>query len=308
MLLDDIITLLGDDGASLTEALLKTKVLLHQIGKKDLAQWVNNELSGYPEATKVPDYRIIPSQVLANFANMAYRYTNHPIPLDHLKPNERDSIEKTRMWQSLSVFEQMISSSKDGKITRQIPMELCPYLRKGLDSSYHIDSAWCVMSVHDIKGICTQVRSRLLDFLLEVKDNVGEVTTESELREKSSSLDAQNLFNNAIFGPGATILIGHRSSITGHQTITVNEFAKRVGEFVEKVEQHLPNLPSSVRGDSQRALAELREAATASTPDVSRLRRGLEILGGVMEHATGHLVAEGVLSLIATLISSIPAH
>jgi hypothetical protein len=202
----------------------------------------------------------------------------------------------------------MISSSNDGGITRRIAVELYGYLGKGLDSSYHIDSAWCVMSVHDIRGICTQVRSRLLDFLLEVKDNVGEATTESELREKSSSLDANNLFNNAIFGPGATILIGHQSSITANQTITVNEFAKRVGAFVEKVEQHLPNLPSSVQGDSQRALAELREAAVASTPDVYRLRRGLEFLKGVMEHATGHLVAEGVLTLIATLMSSIPAH
>ena len=108
MLLDDIIALLGDGEASLTEALLKTKIFLHQIGKKDLTQWVNSELTGYPEATEVPQYRIIPSQALANFANMAYRYTNHPIPLGHLKPNERESIEKTRMWQSLSVLEQMI--------------------------------------------------------------------------------------------------------------------------------------------------------------------------------------------------------
>jgi len=35
MLLDEIITLLGDQNARLSDALLKTKILLHQIGKKE---------------------------------------------------------------------------------------------------------------------------------------------------------------------------------------------------------------------------------------------------------------------------------
>jgi hypothetical protein len=49
MLLDDIIAILSDSKGSLTDALLKTKVLLHQIGKKELAAWVTNELSDYPD-------------------------------------------------------------------------------------------------------------------------------------------------------------------------------------------------------------------------------------------------------------------
>jgi hypothetical protein len=69
------------------------------------------------------------------------------------------------------------------------------------------------------------------------------------------------------------------------------------------VEQLLPTLPSSVREDSQLALAELREAAAAVTPDVSRLRRGLESLKQVMEHAMGHVVATGVLAIIGELLS-----
>jgi hypothetical protein len=38
MLIDDIIELLSNEQASLSEALLKTKVLLHKIGKKI---WLN---------------------------------------------------------------------------------------------------------------------------------------------------------------------------------------------------------------------------------------------------------------------------
>jgi AbiTii len=51
MLADDIISLLSDEKSSLSEALLKTKVFLYQIGKKELAEWVNHELNSYPDGT-----------------------------------------------------------------------------------------------------------------------------------------------------------------------------------------------------------------------------------------------------------------
>ena len=136
---------------------------------------------------------------------------------------------------------------------------------------------------------------------------MGETATESDLREKSTSVDASSMFNNAIFGAGSntTILIGQQSSITATQSISGTEFAEAVRKFVEHVEEILPTsgLPGSVRDNSQTALAELREAATVPAPDVSRLRRGLESLKHAMEHATGHVVATGVLTLIAELLS-----
>ena len=303
MLLDEIITLLGSETGSLTDAMLKTKILLHRIGQKDLAGWVNNELNGYPNDAALPEYRVLPSHVLANFENIVRRYSSHPIPISHLTREEQETLTRTRIGQSLPVLEQLISSSNEGTLCKPVPMEMNRLLGKQLDKSFQITHAWCAISTHDVKGICTQVRSRLLDFLLELKDTVGEAATESELREKSNSLDAQSMFNSAIFGPNTTILIGHQSSITANQIITESEFAERVGKLVEQVERLLPTLPSPVREDSQVALSELREAAAAATPDVGRLRRGLDLLRHVMEHATGHVVATGVLALIGELLS-----
>jgi hypothetical protein len=51
---DQIITVLRSKSGSRMEALLKTKVLFYGIGRKDLALWVSNELTGYPDDT-VPD-------------------------------------------------------------------------------------------------------------------------------------------------------------------------------------------------------------------------------------------------------------
>ena len=47
MLLDEIVSLLSNTESSLTDALLKLKVLMHQIGKKELAEWINYQLDAY---------------------------------------------------------------------------------------------------------------------------------------------------------------------------------------------------------------------------------------------------------------------
>jgi hypothetical protein len=99
--------------------------------------------------------------------------------------------------------------------------------------------------------------------------------------------------------------IGIGDHVTQSVTVSAGELTEDVRKLIDQLEQLLPTsgLPSLVREDSQAALTELREAAALSTPDVSRLRRGLESLKHVMEHATGHVVATGVLALIAQLLS-----
>lgn len=205
----------------------------------------------------------------------------------------------------MSVLEELIASSKKGSLARQIPMEMNGFLGKRLGNDFEIERAWCEISKHAIKGIIIQVRSRLLDFLLELKDTIGDTTTVSELRERTSSVDASSMFNNAVFGSNTTILVGHNSTITATQTISGGELAQGVRKLVGQLERLLPtsDLPGSVQKDSQTALTELRETSATPTPDVGRLRHGLEVLKHVMEHAAGHLVATGALSLIAELLA-----
>lgn len=57
-LLNELIATLSAEQPHLTDTLMKTKVLLHRLGRKDLAEWVNLELNGYPDAVPVPDYRV----------------------------------------------------------------------------------------------------------------------------------------------------------------------------------------------------------------------------------------------------------
>jgi hypothetical protein len=182
-LLNEIVSALSSEAGSLTDALLKTKVLLHRIGRQELAEWVNHELNGYPDAEQVPEYRRLPSQVLANAMNMAYQITGHPIPLGHLSDSQRYDLQTTKMHQSLAVLEKFVQD-KNGRLQAPIPMEANGILGKGLANGYMIQRAWCEIQTADVAQIVVQVRSRLLDFILQLQDQIGENVANDELKSK----------------------------------------------------------------------------------------------------------------------------
>lgn len=237
MLLDEISGMLGQTDTSLTEALLKTKILLHQIGKKELVEWVNHELNGYPESAPLPKYRILGAQVLANVSNPRWRAEAHPIPLQHLDKDYREKLETMEFRQPLSAIEKMKPGSR---FIRRIPLEANVLFDKGLDNYFKAESVWCEASESDVASILVQVRSRLLDFMLELKGTVGDTASERELKEKTKAVDATGMFNNAVFGPNTTILIGDKSAITATQTVDGAELAEGVQKLVSQLGTILP--------------------------------------------------------------------
>ncbi len=223
-LLDEVIVLLSNNSSDLTGALIKTKVLLYEIGHKELTEWVNNELNGYSENSELPNYRILPAQVLANMSNMAYQVSAHPVPTMHLEKSFREKFETARMDQSISVLESFTDDGK-ARLSRPIPMEANCKFEEAIGNGYKIQKAWSEIQIPSVIGILTQVRSRLLDFLLELKEKVGGDLTKDELKERVSETDAENLFNNAIFGNNTTIIVGSGNSQKVNATVVKGDFA-----------------------------------------------------------------------------------
>lgn len=265
MLIDEIIALLATgEGDNTTEALLKTKIFLHQIGKRELVTWVNNELNGYSNESDVPPYRILPSQVLANVSNMAWQATSHPIPLGHLKEANRESLTISKMTQSLATLQELVQ--KNGHIIRQIPMELNSALERGLANGFRIQRAWCEISVYDIKGVIVNVRSRLLDFLLALKENIGDLTSETELTAKVRSFDATNLFNNVIFGDHTTVVVGERNVQTVSYN-TGNDQSREALRILTEAIRSATTLTDTQKSELVEQVAFLDEQAVAKAQD-----------------------------------------
>ena len=261
-LLLDLITALSSPQPSLIDALVKTKVLLHQLGRKDLVAWVNNEINGYGDDAPLPEYRVLNAQVKGNLTNNAYSYTDHPLPTMHLEKAQRERLEKLEMRDSIAVLEELAKNEKQG-LQRPLPIEYGALFNNALTGGYKVQLAWCDIGVGRMAQIVAQVRSKLLDFLLELNGKVGSDMPDEEVKRIAQSPETGSMFNHAIFGDNVTIVVGNQNQqlVTNHlrqgDFLALAEFLKMNNVAPEDV----ASLDTAINADQ-------------STPDVANSRFG----------------------------------
>jgi hypothetical protein len=111
---------------------------------------------------------------------------------------------------------------------RPLPPETASFFGKVLHSDVNIISAWCEVNMGQMENILIEVRSRLLDFVLELQDVVGKNADEAQLEKKAASMDTGKLFNTAIYGSGNTVVLG----ISSIQSVTATNTKGDIEELI----------------------------------------------------------------------------
>lgn len=257
--LEEIISILSSGEEGTTNALLKTKILVYSIGKKELASWVNYELNGYPNDSELPEYRIVSARVLANINNGVRFYSEYPLPIAYLDEDDYEDATRCQVRLSISQIEELVVNAGDHHALQQpIPLDLAyfKYCKK-VDKSYEITSCYKEIALHNFTSILTQVRSRLLDFVLELSDQASGIPGASTMTEKLKQIDASSLFKSAIFGDNTVINLGNNSSFNIANNVSKND--------IETLKKYL-----STQGFSEEDITNLEVAITADGPIAPR--------------------------------------
>src|SRR5215469_102097 len=186
MLLDDIIDILSDEGVSLNNALLKTKVLLHTIGKRDLVPWLDNELKGYSDDSSVPEYRRVEAYVYGQVQSFTQIHHHYLVPLMHIDDDLRKRLTEFELRLPIDQIQQAVAQHRAGSkktLGKPIPPEICSILSEGLESA-HVITAKSELNMNQADKVLQEVRSRLLEFMLELRDVVGIEAELKQLQEK----------------------------------------------------------------------------------------------------------------------------
>jgi hypothetical protein len=210
-LLDEIIDLLADENSSLNAALLKTKVLMHTIGHAELAEWVNDELNGYSKDKPVPDYRVVAGRVAGNIQNALMIQKNVNLPTYHLPKEFKTWLEKHELREAMSVLQEMTGGTPGSSLHMNLSPEIGAQISEAMDS-YWVQKCWVEISSLQIKNGISQVRSRLLDFALNLRDKIGSVEG-IEVKAVVAATDVPGMFHGAVFGDNATVVIGNENKI-----------------------------------------------------------------------------------------------
>src|SRR3954466_15479182 len=83
---------------SLSDVLLKAKVLAHRLRSRKFRAWVNAEIDGYYDGAELPEYRVVTPTLLGEFNGYFHsRLKNVPLSTSFLEPKARELFESEPM-------------------------------------------------------------------------------------------------------------------------------------------------------------------------------------------------------------------
>jgi hypothetical protein len=268
-LINDIINELVDTDKSINSPLLKTKVLASRLQNKELLDWVTNELKGYENDEDLPKYRIYRGNLTGTYINGTMQYNNQPIPTIGMNEGLIKLIKSLNFNQSVSSLENLIIENKSGTLERTFPAELTgliqdnwrkmgnPYLQL-INSKVSIGSS-------AITEVLSSVRNSLLDFMLKIDAQFGNITEIEELktkREEISTIMSQTIIHTS--GDGNVVNTGEKAKIDA--TITINKGNK------QELEKYLKDI-----GISDKDSAELLEIIDTEEPNREKKAFGKKV-------------------------------
>ena len=231
-LLNDIVALLMNEGGSLNEALLKTKVLLHDIGQRELVGWVNSELRGYSPDAELPPYRVVGIQLYGNVTNGVYTYQRRKLSARHLRDQYGDVFEVARLRQAIDVFEKFVTDATlESALTSVLGFGPDKLLSKPFQDGYYVEGSYTYIGVGQVRQILVEVRSRLLDFILELRGEIGGSTPEDQVKERANQLDVPAMFDRTVFGDNTTFVFGSGNNTQITNSVIKNDKAAVAAEL-----------------------------------------------------------------------------
>ncbi|MCM2590490.1 hypothetical protein NDQ53_14400 [Rossellomorea marisflavi] len=177
---------------SLQNTLMRLKVILSDLDSEEINQWINFELTGYPEEVELPPYRCFEGNPIGTFIVGKYghgmQYKNAPIPLSHLSSEDRKSLILIKIRDGISGVQRLKDSQNT--IARTIPTEYCHSISGG---NLTIQGMTIQCSPNQFEDIVSSIKNMVLDILIELEKEFGildslDIFSESTDEDKAQSI------------------------------------------------------------------------------------------------------------------------
>ncbi len=195
------------------------------LGNKELSDWAKVEGGGYTSRASLPEYRIFETEVKGTFSGIAGRIENAPIPHFLVEEAHRDMLCKAYLMESVGELEQLARGRADTN-SLGIPWSadvILLYQRKVIYQGYVLVEAQQILTTTSIVGILETIRSRVLEFVLVIEEELGIDIMNYDSKKKPLDASAQEkagqIFNTTING-GSNFALGN-SGTTNQQAIQV---------------------------------------------------------------------------------------
>ena len=248
-LLDEIIDAAADEKVPIGTLLRKCLVLQQQVKNEKFRAWLDRELDGYDQMEELPPYRVFNCVNKGLFFGIAMRLNDQPIPVHVMEEKDRKLIEKVYLHQPAASYEGRPDTSSDAALPWN-PSLTTKYQTKFFrDSDLVLNRAWQEIPGSVLVGLLEQIRTRVLRFALELKDNLPPNVADPQ--QVSPAVVERSVVNN-IYG-GNILIASHAENISqmAHTTIALGDLEglKRALSTLGVTDEGLKKLEADIKAD-----------------------------------------------------------
>lgn len=281
-----------DSDTSIANLLRKVKLVAAKLNLDEVLEWVEHELSGYPDDAALPEYRDLTGQV--KFFNPVHGWR----PVIFQDDEMENFISRCPVCQSIASIEEVLVRSTDTNYL------ICPFSGRkqallaemlGFNTEFraHISPA-AIFSVLD------NVRNRVLDWAisLEKAGILGDgLTFTPKEKEAAKVMTTGNVYhiqgNVGVLGDVA------HSTVTNTQSATYStDQLDSLRDAVEQISAAVSQLGADLKEPVTAAVGEIQEELKQAQPDSGKLQKAISSIRATCEGAAGNLIASGILGLL----------
>jgi hypothetical protein len=187
--------------ADIPTLLRMCKLLAARISHQQFAEWVDQELNGYPNISMLPDYRVVRVDSYGSFIGSFSRAGKLQIPVSVLPKELQEQYRHAYMGSSISAYTSLVTGDKAGSVQEPWPIALAVHNASTLTPDMQCVSAWKEVPLGAIVRLLDSVKTRVLGFAIDLEreaPNAGELPIGSQ--PPLSSEKMTQIFNTNITG------------------------------------------------------------------------------------------------------------
>lgn len=247
----DIVDGVVDDSVELAMLLRKLLIVGDSLDNESLKEWVLHELNGYDAIDQLPPYRTMDITAKGQFLSMMGQMNDQPIPSAVLKEEHRWWAEKAYLLSAIASFEALVEDdSPNGRVITEWPANMTAYYSDKFSGGWKLNRAWQEIPTNAIRGMLDNVRTRILQFALELKREIGD----GELSADAAPPEKVNSAVQTIIYGGTNIIsptIAGDVQVIGQQVVVQGDFFSLSGalEAIGVAKPHIAELETAIAED-----------------------------------------------------------
>lgn len=217
---------------NVSDLLRKCKILAYRLGSEEFKSWIDSELNGYDSEDLLPTYRTLYVGSKGYFVgDFGSSLSNVDIPMRGLPDRLQVICTNATFNGPIATLESYTINDKNGQLTQSWDPAILAKYGSNMYRGMNCIQAWKVIPVASVIGIIDTVKTKILNFVLEI-EVINPEAGEAELNSNPIPQDkVSQIFNINISGNVQNLASGNTHS-TIHQKVNNNQIPE---EFIQLI-------------------------------------------------------------------------